>query len=121
MKGSKLLIVGGLVITTVIAYEVYKHYQSSKESCKECTSADDSAEPKQNDDPPAIFSEIPVTDTYKAKESAAASVKERHFEAAKDIEESLNTIFKENNDATIVSEHSSILNQTNSDLNDLLK
>jgi len=121
MKGGKILIIGGLVVAGVIAYEIYKHYHSSKDSYEVSTSDVDSATPRQNDNPPVDSSTKPASDIYETKDTVVTSVKERHYEAARVMEESLNTIFRENDEETIVSENSDTLSKTSSDLNDLLK
>lgn len=121
MKGNKILIVGGLVVAGVIAYELYKHYQSLKGSYEVSTQDADNAIPKQNDIPPVDSSAKPASDIYETKDTVVGSVKERHYEAARVMEESLNTIFKENDEDTIVSENSDTLCKTSGDLNDLLK
>lgn len=121
MKSNKILIIGGLVVAGVIAYELYKHYHSVKDTCEANTKDEDSIFSKQGDNPPVDSSATPTSDVFETKETVVASVKERHYEAAKVMEESLNTIFKENDEETIVSENSDTLHQTSSDLNDLLK
>ena len=121
MKGSKFLIIGGIVVAGVVAYELYKHYRSAKDTCNTNLKNEDYISPMQKDGPVVHSSEEPVSDVFETKETVVASVKERHYEAARVMEESLNTIFKENNEEDIVSENSDALNQTNNDLNDLLK
>ena len=121
MKGSKFLIIGGIVVAGVVAYELYKHYHSAKDTCSATSKNEDYISPMQKDSPVVHSSEEPVSDVFETKETVVASVKERHYEAARVMEESLNTIFKENNEEDIVSENSDALNQTNNDLNDLLK
>ena len=115
MKGNRILIVGGLVVAGVIAYELYKHYKSLKGSYEVSTQDAD------NDIPPVDSSAKPASDIYETKDTVVGSVKERHYEAARVMEESLNTIFKENDEDTIVSENSDTLCKTSGDLNDLLK
>lgn len=121
MKGSKFLIIGGIVVAGVVAYELYKHYRSAKDTCNANPKNEDYISPMQKDSPVVHSSEEPVSDVFETKETVVASVKERHYEAARVMEESLNTIFKENNEEDIVSENSDALDQTNNDLNDLLK
>jgi len=121
MKGSKILIIGGIVVAGVVAYELYKHYRSVKDICETNPKDEDYASPIQTDSPIVDSSEEPASDAFETKEAVVASVKERHYEAARVMEESLNTIFKENNEEVIVSENSDALNQTSNDLNDLLK
>lgn len=121
MKGSKILIIGGLVVAGVIVYEIYKHHHSSKGFYEVSTSDADGATPKQNDNPPVDSSTKPASDIYETKDTVVASVKERHDEAARVIEESLKTIFKENDEESVASENSDTLSKTSSDLDDLLK
>ena len=121
MKGSKFLIIGGIFVAGVVAYELYKHYHSEKDTCRATPKDEDYISPMQQDSPVVHSSEEPVSDVFETKETVVASVRERHYEAAQVMEESLNTIFKENNEEDIVSENSDALNQTNNDLNDLLK
>ena len=121
MKGTKFLIIGGIIVAGVVAYELYKHYHSAKDTCRATPKDEDYISPMQKDSPVVHSSEEPVSDVFETKETVVASVRERHYEAARVMEESLNTIFKENNEEDIVSENSDALNQTNNDLNDLLK
>lgn len=120
MKGSKILIIGGIVVAGVVAYELYKHYQSVKDTCDTPLKDEDYASPVQNDIPMVHSSEEPTSDAFETKETVVSSVKDRHCEAARVMEESLNTIFN-NDEEVIISENSKTLNQTNNDLNDLLK
>lgn len=120
MKDSKFLIVGGLVVAGVIANAIYKQYCSAKESYEASPSDVDDASPKQKNNLPLDSSAKPTSDIYETKEAVITSVQERHYEAAKIMEESLRTIFKEN-DETIATETSDTLNQTSRDLKDLLK
>ena len=121
MKGSKILIIGGIVVAGVVAYELYKYYRSVKDICDTNPKDEDYASPIQTDSPIVDSSEETASDAFETKETVVASVKERHYEAARVMKESLNTIFKENNEEVIVSENSDALNQTSNDLNDLLK
>lgn len=121
MKGSKILFIGGLVVVGVVAYELYKHYHSAKDTFNTSPKDEDYASPMQKDSSMVYSFEEPDSDTFETKEAVVASVKERHYEAARVMEESLNTIFKENSEEEIVSENSDALNQTSNDLNDLLK
>lgn len=121
MKGSKILIIGGLVVAGVIVYEIYKHYHSSKDSYQVSTPDADNTVPKQNNTLPVDSSAKPASDIYETKGTVVTSVKERHYEAARVMEESLNTIFRENDEETIVSENIDTLSKTSSDLNGLLK
>lgn len=121
MKGSKILIIGGLVVAGVVAYELYKHYRSVKDTCETKHKDVDYTSPMRKDSSTVHSSEAPASDVFETKETVVDSVKERHFEAARVMEESLNTIFKENDEEVIISENSDVLNQTSNDLNDLLK
>lgn len=121
MKGSIFLIIGGLVVAGVVAYELCKHYHSIKDICEANPKDEDTTSPIRKDSSEVHYSEVPASDIFETKETIVASVKERHCEAAKVMEESLNTIFKENDEEVIGSENSDALNQTSSDLNDLLK
>lgn len=94
MKGSKFLIIGGIFAAGLIVYEIYKHCYSKKDNCRgNIPNRKDNAVPNQNNNPPAESSVMPASDIYETKEAVANSIKERHYEAAKAIEESLNTIF----------------------------
>ena len=121
MKSSKILIVVGLVVAGVIAYEFYKHYRSLKDTHEADTQDEDNILSKRNTDLPVDSATKPASDIYETKNAVVASVKERHYEAAKVTEESLNTIFKEKDEEHIVSENSDTLNQTRGALDELLK
>mgnify|MGYP003255919712 CR=1 FL=1 len=123
MKGNKLLIiVGGFVVVGVIAYEIYKHLYNVNDdyNMDKSFTEDDSCIP-QDDSPASEVNAGTVAGIFEAKEAAAGSVKERHFEAAKAMEESLNTIFKGNAPENIVTENDEALRKTSDDLDDLLK
>lgn len=121
MKGSKILIIGGIVVAGVVAYELYKHYHSAKDTYNTNPKDEDYTSPVQKDSPMVHSSEESASDVFETKETVVASVKERHYEAAKVMEESLNAIFKDDDEEVIISENSDALNQTSNDLNDLLK
>lgn len=120
MKGSKILIIGGIVVAGIVAYELYKHYHSAKDTYNTPTKDEDYTSPVQKDSP-VHSPEEPTSDVFETKETVVASVKERHYEAAKAMEESLNTIFKDSDEEAIISENSDALNQTGNNLKDLLK
>ena len=116
MKGNKLLIiVGGLALVGVIAYEIYKHLHDVNDDYKMDKSF------TEDDSPASEVNAGTVAGVFEAKEAAAGSVKERHFEAAKVMEESLNTIFKESAPENIVTENDEALRKTSDDLDNLLK
>lgn len=123
MKGNKfLIIVGGLIVTVAIAYEIYKHLHDADDGQKTGKSfTEDDLYTPPDASPASEAHAGTVTDVYEAKDTAVASVKERHFEAAKAMEESLNTIFKENDPENIVTENDETLRKTSDDLDDLLK
>ena len=61
-----------------------------------------------------------ATDVYKTREAVVHSVRERHSEAAKTMDKSLNTIFNDfEND--IVIENNYAFGEISGDLDDLLK
>lgn len=123
MKGDKLLIIaGGLVAAGVIAYEIYKHLHDVDDGYNSDKSiAEDDSCTSQNAAPASEAHAGTVADIYEAKEAAVDSIIERHSEAAKAMEESLNTIFKDNDPENIVTENDESLRKTSDDLNDLLK
>lgn len=118
MKGSKFFIIGSLVVVGVIVYKMCKHFYSIKDSRKvNIHNYKDNSCSKKDMSSPTVSS----TDIYDTKEEVVGSVKERHFEAAKAVEESLSTIFNEIEEKTIVTENSESLDKASNDLNDLLK
>lgn len=122
MKGFKYLIVGGIIVAGVVAYEIYKHFHVSDDNngVNEKSEKDDSFVVKDNN----IISEPYASSgekVYEEREAVVSSVKERHSEAAKAMEDSLNTIFREIGNEDIVTENSDALNKTSGDLEDLLK
>ena len=122
MKGRKFLIVGGLVVAGVVAYEVCKHFCRIKDNRQETKPhAEGDFYSEKCDAPPVDPDAAPAINIYETKATVADSVKERHYEVAKVMEESLNVIFRENEKETIVTENSDTLSKTSNDLNELLK
>lgn len=124
MKGQSFLIIGGIVVVGVVAYEAYKHFcRPTSDECKKRTVKKDDLYTAHND---SEMSSAEVhtssdTDVYETRESVVHSVRERHCEAAKAMEESLNTIFSDSENPEIVTENSQTLEETSSDLDDLLE
>ena len=118
MKGNKFLIIGGLVVAGIIAYEIYKHYcsETNKQSLSPSEDEDDLSTELRSVPP----TDSPVSDFCQKKETAIASVKGRHSEAGETIKESLNTIFEENN-AYIETENSKKLDDVSAELDELLQ
>lgn len=122
MKGRAFFIIGGIVVAGVIAYEIYKHFSKPMDrgyGKKPSPSEDSSA---ANDVPESESLKARSTtadEVYKAKAAIVHSVRERHGEAARVMEESLNTIFKETNDE-VITENSELLGNTSKELDDLL-
>lgn len=121
MKGRTFLIIGGIVITGVVAYEVYKHFcKPTNEECeKEPLAKDDFC--ATHDAAESVAHRASATDVYEARETVGHAVRERHSEAAKAMEESLNTIFMDSDNNETVTENSESLEKTSSELGDLLK
>lgn len=124
MKGSTFLIIGGIVVAGVVAYEVYKHfYKPTNKKCEKEPVVKDVFR-TAHDASESAFSETQTAsadDLYKTRETVVHSVRERHSEAAKAMEESLNTIFSASENDEIVTENSRALGETSNDLGDLLK
>lgn len=121
MNGSKILMIGGIVVTGVVIHKLYKRYQSAKDTDTTPTKDKEYTSPVQKDTPMDHSFAEPVSDVLETKETVVSSVKERHHEAAESMEESLNTIFKENDEEATISENSETLEETSNALNDLLK
>lgn len=109
MKGSIALVIGGVVVVGISAYAIFKQLQSSKE------------EPPQQSNTPIRKEEPVSSDFIQAKKVAASAIKDRHIEAARVINESLQTIFKEKDIENIRTENSEALDKIDNDLNDLQK
>lgn len=122
MKGFKFLIVGGIIAAGVVAYEIYKHFHISDDNngVNEKSEKDDSFAVKDDNIIPEPYASSGEK-VYEEREAVVSSVKERHYEAAKAMEDSLNTIFRETGNEDIVTENSDALNKTGGDLEDLLK
>jgi len=109
MKGSMVLVIGGVIVVGIAAYVIYKKLQPSKEE-----------QPQQSSAP--IRKEAPVTsDFVQTKEDAASAIKSRHIEASQIINESLQTIFNEKDIENVKTENSETLDKIDDDLDDLLK
>ena len=119
MKGYKFLIVGGIIFAGVVVYELYKHLHVANNNHNENeTSPKDDSFTTQESNP---VSEPYVSSGTNVYEEREAVVNERHYEAVKVMEESLNTIFKESDDEGIVTENGEVLDKTSDELEDLLK
>jgi hypothetical protein len=124
MKGRTFFIIGGILVAGVIAYEIYKHFSKPMGkiySEKRFPSDDTSA---ANDVPKSEAAgnhSSTADEVYKTKATATVvhSVRGRHVEAARAMEESLNTIFKETDDG-VATENSELLETTSKELDDLL-
>ena len=124
MEGRTFLIIGGIIVAVLVAYEVYKHFckPTNKECEKEPVVKDDFR--TAHDASVSASSEThsaSAADVYETRETVVHSVRERHSEAAKAMEESLNTIFSDSENDEILTENSQTLGKTSSDLGDLLK
>ena len=92
MKCRTLLIAGGIIVAGVVAYEIYRHRnnhnefvkRSNPENSMSLTSKKISADKTPKDT---------TTDIGVVREAVASSLRDRHREAAKVMQESLNTIF----------------------------
>lgn len=124
MKERIFLIIAGIVVTGVVAYKICRHF--CKTTCEDCKKKSTSNENDSVHNAPHISTseetQTPtVTDVYKTRDAVVHSVRERHGEAAKAMEQSLNTIFNDSENDDIVTENSQTLRETRSDLDDLLK
>ena len=111
MKGSIVLVIGGVVVVGVAAYIIYKHLQSQTEDQAEKVTA-----PFSKDEPT-----VTCSDFSQSKEDATDKIKARHSEAAHVINESLQTIFNEENAEKVKTENSESLDKIDDDLDNLLK
>lgn len=124
MKGSTFLIIGGIVVVGAVAYEVYKHFcKPTNEECKKEPVVKDDFHTAHNAFESDFFDThtASAADVYETRETIVQSVRERHSEAAKAMEESLITIFSDSENDEIVTENSENLRETSSKLGDLLK
>lgn len=121
MKSSKNLMIIGFVATIgVIGYEIYKHYHSTKDVHKADAQEVDNILSKQEVDSMIVSPTKFDSKISETKNVAVNSIKDRHYEAAKVMGDSLNTIFEESEES-IVSENSDTLKKTSSTLDSLLK
>lgn len=115
MKDGKFLFLCGLIGICVLAYKSCKRNDETTGKHTEVFN-EEQPSPSSEADTSTVEEEYDVT-----KSHVTNSVKERHEAAAKTIEESLNTIFKESDDGTAETDNSEIMNKTNNKLDDLLK
>lgn len=109
MKGSFVLVIGGIVFVGISAFIIYKRVLVSENS-------------KKQNDKVLKYEEEPVnTDFIREKENMANTIKKRHNEAAQEIKRSLETIYNENKVEEKQTENSELLHNIEKDLDDLLK
>ena len=112
------MIVGGIIVVSVVAYGVYKH----RSNCRNEFENKSGQHPTPDNFAFDEVSKASATDVLGARETTVvSSLKERHSEAAKVMQESLNTIFFESEDETIVTDNTNVLEKMGSDLADLLE
>ena len=111
MKGSIVLVIGGVVVVGAAAYVIYKRLKSQTEDQAEKVTAPI----------PKAESTVTSTDFSQVKEDAVTTIKDRHSEAAQVINESLQTIFNEENAEEVITKNNELLNKIDDDLDNLLK
>lgn len=122
MKGHIFLIIAGIVVTSLAAYEVCKSFcKTTSKDCKKDSTYNDCIQNAPNVSKTEEIYTKAATDGYKTKEVAIRSMRKRHIAAAKAMEESLNIIFNDSKNNDIVTENSPILGETRNDLDDILK
>ena len=122
MKKRTFLVAAVIVITGVVAYKVCRYlYKTTSKECNKKSTSNDSV----HNAPDVSTSEetytSTATDACETREAVVHSVRERHTEAAKAMEQSLNTVFNDSKNDDIVTENSQTLGEISSDLDDLLK
>ena len=121
MKKRTFLVIAAIVVAGVVAYKICRYLcrTTSKERNKKSTSND-----SVHNAPDVSTSEetytSTATDACETREAVVHSVRERHTEAAKAMEQSLNTVFNDSKNDDIVTENSQTLGEISSDLDDLL-
>lgn len=120
MKGRTFVIIGGVIVAGAIAYAIYKHV-SNKYNEYGADTAPEETTPSAPDKYPSCEAQEIDTDIDEVRETAASHIKERHNEAAKVMQDSLNTIFAASGDIIAETENSETLAKTESELEDLLK
>ena len=116
----KFLIIGGIVATGMGAYMIYKRVKTNKfHECTKYKVNGDAVKSTRNTGTETHIAS--VDDVYAVKTATGCSVKDRHNEAAKVLEDSLSTIFKEGDRDTIATENDESLDETKNALDDLLK
>lgn len=121
MKCRILLIAGGIIVAGVVAYEVYRHRNNHNNEFVTRSNPENSMSLTSKKIPADKTPKDTTTDIGVVREAVASSLRDRHREAAKVMQESLNTIFANSEGENIVTENDEALAQTESDLCDLLK
>lgn len=115
MKGSTIVVFGGLVAVGAVSYCIYKYKQASKDktdSLSVCV--------VQNADN-LVQQASEVGDFVNLKTDTSEIVSDRHEKASRVISESLQTIFRESNSEDFMTENMGEMDTLDIDLEDLLK
>ena len=122
MKKRTFLVAAVIVITGVVAYKVCRYlYKTTSKECNKKSTSNDSV---HNAPDVATSEEIYTstdTDVYGTREAVVHSIRKRHSEAAKAMEQSLNIVFNDSENDDIVTENSQTYGETSSNHDDLLK
>jgi hypothetical protein len=122
MKKRIFLIMAGIVAASVGAYRVCRRLgKTMSKECNKKSTSNDSVHNTQDVSTSEETYTSTAADVCETREVVVHSVRERHSEAAKAMEQSLNTVFNDSINDDIVTENSQTLGKTSGDLDDLLK
>lgn len=122
MKGKNFLLIGGIVAAGIIAYGAYKCIYSGKKNNGK--NGFDTERKEVSNSELELLTEHHASseeNMNEAKVGVISSIRERHYEAVKTMENSLNTIFYEQEVDNIVTENSETLERISGKLDDLLE
>lgn len=117
MKIHTFIAIGGLAAVLFTVYEVYRKRNISCEI--KVTPTDRKRNYTEQQDFPVSRSSKAESDISETGRTVASSIRERHSAAAKEMEESLRTIFSQHEEEDLISENSYALNKVGEELNEL--
>jgi len=113
MKGKMFGVACGIAAIGIAAYVLYKKTQLEYGAVDDCGKSFDSKSETE------VPQSADIRGFVEAKTSSASSVQARHMDAARAVNESLQAIFKEDEECDLLSENHEVLSKIDDDLDAL--